>query len=65
MCLSACKCVGLAFLVYISDVSLLGPEFCSSLIVSVRVNMFDLKTLGSGRSKGASRRTQTHPIWQN
>ena len=48
----------------ISDVSLLGPEFCSPLVVTVRVRMFDLRTLGSGRSEGASRRTQIHPIWQ-
>ena len=57
MCLSACICEGLALLVYIYDFSLLVPAFCSPLVVSVRVRMFDLRTLGSGRSEGVSGRT--------
>ena len=46
---------------------LLGPAFCSPWVVSVILRMFDLRTLGSGRSKGASRRMKIHPIcniWQ-
>ena len=50
----ACRCGGLYLLVWISDVLLLGPAFCFLLVVSVRVKMFDLRTIGSGRSKGAS-----------
>ena len=57
VCLSACICEGLTLLVSLFDVLLLGPAFCSSLVVSVRVRMFDLRTLGSGRFEGASGRT--------
>ena len=51
MCLSACRCGGLDLLVYIFDILLLGPAFCSPLVVYVRVRMFDLRTLVSGRSE--------------
>ena len=64
VCLSDCRRGGLALLVYISDVLLLGTAFFSPLVVSVRLRMFDLSTLGSGSSKDASGRTQIHPIWR-
>ena len=64
VCLSPCRCVVLALLVYLSDVWLLGLAFCSPWVVAIRVRMFDLRSLGSGRSEGASRRTQIHLIWQ-
>ena len=53
---SDCRCGELSLIVYISDVLLLGPAFCSSLVVAVRLSMFELRNLGSGHSKGASRR---------
>ena len=62
VCLSACRCEGLAWLVYIFDVSLLVPAFFSPLVVSIRVSIFELRTLGSSRSEGASGRTQIHLI---
>ena len=64
VCLSACRFKGLALMVYIFDVLLLGPAFCSPLVVSVRVGMFGLRPLGSGCSEGASGRTQIHTIWR-
>ena len=42
----------------------LGPKFCSPLVVSVRVTMFGLNTLGSGHSEGVSGRRHIHPIWR-
>ena len=42
----------------------MGPTFWSPLVVSIRVRMFDLRNIGSGRSEGASRRTQINPIWR-
>ena len=62
VCLSACRCGGIDFIINIYDVSLLGPLFCIHLVFSARVRMFDLSNLGSGRSEGASGRTQIHPI---
>ena len=50
LCLSACRCEGLDFLVYIFDVLLLGPAFCSPVVVSLKVKMFDLRPLLSGCS---------------
>ena len=63
VCLSTCRCEVLAFLVYIFDVSLLGPAFCSPLVVSIRLRMFGMSPLGSGLPEGASIRTQLHSIW--
>ena len=60
VCQSACKCAGLALLVYISGVLLVGLAVCSPLVVAVGLRIFDLRTLGSGRSEGASGRTQIH-----
>ena len=62
VCLSTCRYEGLAFLVYIFDVLLVNTEFCRPLVVYVRVKMFELRNLGSGRSEGASRRLQMHLI---
>ena len=62
VCFFACICVGLDFLVYLFDVLLLGPEFCSPRVVSVIIRVFYLSTLGSGCSEGASGRMQIHPI---
>ena len=64
MCLSAFRRGGLALLVYLSVVSLLGTAFFIPVVVSVRVRMFDLRTLSSGHFEGASGRTQIHPIWR-
>ena len=65
MYLSVCICGVIALLIYISDVSLLGPAFCRTLVVSAIVRMFELRTIESGFSKGAYGRTQIHPIWRN
>ena len=64
VCLYDCICEGIYLLVYIFDVSLLGPKFCSPLVISIRVRMFDLRTLGLGHSEGASGRLQINPIWR-
>ena len=63
VCQSACKCAGLALLVYLFGVLLVGMAFCSHWVVDVGLRIFDLRTLGSGRSEGVSRRTQINPIW--
>ena len=64
VCQSACRCSGLALLVHLSDVWLLGLEFCSPRVFAVGLRIFDLRTLGSGHSKSASRRMQIHLIWR-
>ena len=64
VCQSSFKCAGLALLIYLSGVLLVGIAFCSPLVVDVGLRIFDLRTLGSGCSEGASGRTQIHPIWR-
>ena len=59
----ACRCEALDWLVYIFDVLLVVPEMCIPWVVSIILRMFDLSTLGLGRSEGASRRPHIHLIW--
>ena len=63
VCQSACKCSGLDFLVYLSGFLLVGVAFCSPWVFDVGLRIFDLRNLGSGRSKSVSVRTQIHLMW--
>ena len=64
VCQSACKCVGLALMIYLSGVLLGDLAFCSPRVGAVELRIFDLRNLGLGFSDGASGRTQIHPIWR-
>ena len=60
----ACRFKTLAYLVYIFGVLLVYPDTCSPWVFSSVLRMFDLRNIGLVSSRGASVRTQIHPIWR-